>query len=1705
MYPGIRAFRTGDFGRWNSDGELDFLGRADRQVKLNGNRVELGEVEAAMVAVPGVQATAVIVSNDSRGAPGLTAAYVSHPHLRESELRGALATSVPRYMIPAALLPVDAIPLTPHGKVDRAAILARAAAAHDRAWVPADEHEQLVARAWTEVIGVPPEAADVDLFAVGGHSLTVAMLVGRLCAEANVTITVRQVFTARTPRRLSELLRTRSRPADTLDLPMPWPAAPEPFSAGNHQRRMWFIEQYEEGDVRPYNMVEAFRIHGRYPPSALSAALDEVVRRHQVLRTVLRIDGDRIDQVILPPEEAGSHLQVIRAGESCADETVLGLLDAEQRRKFDLCAGPLLRAFWLTEDSAAGVLVLSVHHSACDGWSFAVILRDLLWFLDPQLGRRLPEPVQYGQYTEAMVARRGGEEEAAGREFWRQALARLPVVDLPLDRNRPMTRSSTAGVVQVSMGDESTARLGELCRQNGISWFTGMVGAVRVLLYRMCQARDIPLGCIVAGRNDSRLSDSVGMFANTLVLRTEVDPEQGFVDLVTAMGRHAEQVRLHDDFPFDTMVDEFAGERVAGRQPLFDVLVESVFSGIGQVAREASSLVEHLRLNSGASGFDLAFSLEEGGPSHPIEVFISYREDILDQETVQRMAGQLRHILGGLVADPQAPVGSVSFLPEEQREELLGVAVGVKTDMSPSRTLNELVQRQVSRRPETLALICGDKTLTYAEMDRLVSAQAQRLAAAARTGPGQVVALVCDRTEWLVIGLLAIGRTGSAFLSVDPDQPVARMSRLIADSGAGAVLASPEFGGILADCAVPVVSLGETPCEPRAHSAEFAEAGPRDLAYLVYTSGSTGVPKGVLVEHRAIVNSIQFRIGELGFGGKSRLLQVLPIHFDAGISDVFTALGSGASLVLITRDQLLDPGQVTTIFSGPQVTHACIPPAVYELLLDYAAPGLRSVRVISTGGDRLTKVLARRHAELLPDTALYNEYGPTEDAVITTVQRVGTGPSGTSIGRPIANKWVDLLDDGGELVPYGATGEICIGGAGLARGYHGDPVMTAQRFTANPSRQGARMYRTGDLGRWLPGGCLEYIGRKDDQVKIRGRRVEPGEAAAVLAAAPGVERVAVIAAPGPDQEMGLVAYVIGPASESSLNAFARDRLPGYMVPGCYVYLTALPLTPTGKLDRNALPAPSHTPGRDEPRLLSPAEQRIADIWSAVLQKPVTDPDAALFEIGGHSLAAARIAHELDVSVVTVFANQTVRALAAATADRVRPPVAAVVPAVREPSAVVPLAPSQRRVWVTSSRLSADVYVHSDLVRTGRRIDATAFRRALMAVVERQEILRAQVRARGGAAELMVLDRLPNGVPLVVVDLPGADPDGPETTAEIAVARAVLFDLEQAPLFAIRLITGLTGGDLIVITGHHLIFDAASTPILLDDLFTAYDRAISGKQCDLPPLSYTYRDWIIEEQEWLAGEDAQAQERFWLERMAHVGELPDPVGARRGAHRGRRRVASFELSGDVIAPGSGTPFAVAVTAFAVMLYRATHAHDLVLGFAASLRHRPEADAVVGFMANVMPLRLEIAAETGLRDVLSHATERIAEAYAHSRLPFDVLADKLSLRARPGGSVLLDLGVTLGNANVQDKTYVIDDVLTPGVPATSDLWLFISLVGAQLRLDLTYDDALIDAGEADSLISQIAGLMREVGSGANVPLDDRPGQDRVRAWERTHYEF
>ncbi|MEU1707404.1 non-ribosomal peptide synthase/polyketide synthase [Streptomyces sp. NPDC005706] len=1473
--PGARMYRTGDLARRRPDGTVEFLGRADDQVKIRGFRVEPGEVEAALAAHPDVVDVAVLARADRPGAKRLVAYVVGPAGQDGEELRAFAARTLPDYLVPAAVVPLTALPLSRNGKVDRAALPAPDAVPGRTRVEPRTEAERRTAAVFGEVLGSEPPGVEDDFFQLGGDSILSIRLASRLAEAFGTDLTPRAVFTHPTPAALARLLGDRRRSGR----PALVPVARDAVAPMSHaQQRLWFLHEFDPNGAE-YVTALALRLRGTLDSGALRAALAGVVARHESLRTTFdSVDGHGIQRVH-PPSDVPLPVHDLSGLADAEREPALRRLLAEERgRPFDLREGPLLRAGLVRLTEGDHVLTLALHHIVTDGWSTSVLLGDLAHLYRAALGAERTElpplPVQYADY--AHWQRTTGDTEAGEHlAHWKERLADIAPLELPTDRPRPPVRTSAGATARLVVPAPAVRRLTRLARDHGTTLFTTLVAAAQAYLARLSGTEDIAVGTVTSGRDRPETQSLVGFFVNTLVLRSRVGAEQPFTGFLGDVRRTVLDAFAHQDVPFERVVDEVQPVRDTSRSPLFQVMV--VLQNTPAAALDLPGLdVTDVEPESEHAAFDLTLEFAESG-SGSLHGLLTYNTDLFDAATAERMAGQLGALLRAVAEDPGRALGALPLTSDDEVKTLLEQGRGTFRAV-PESTLPALFERQAARTPDAVALIDGDRELTYAQTDRAANRLAHRLVRDG-VGPERVVALALPRSAAAVVAQLAVAKAGGAFLPVDPGYPEQRREFMIRDAGAHLVLGDPAE-----------VWSADGPGTAPTDADRTTALTPAHPAYVIYTSGSTGTPKGVVVTHRGLASFAAAAAERYAAGPGDRVLQFASPSFDASVLELCVSLLSGAALVTGEEGPLVGE-RLAEVLTERRVSHTLIPPAALATLPPETAAGLPHLRTLIVGAEACPADLVDTWA---PGRRMINSYGPTEATVVATwTGPLTPGAGAPPIGRPSGGTRVQVLDAALRPVPPGVTGELYIAGPGLARGYLGRPGLTAQRFLPDPfGAPGERMYRTGDLVRWTADGRLRFAGRADDQVKLRGFRIEPGEIEGALRRSPLVRDAVVVVRAGetPGAPARLVAYVVparpagtepvpGEPSGAELPATAPSgtepsaiapsgteapggaasalalpvgelrlhlagELPPHMVPSVFVPLDRLPLTPNGKTDRRALPAPGPAQAADGPRTAprTDTERRVARIWADVLGIEEVGADDNFFALGGDSILSMQVVSRLrrdglHVATRDLFTHQTVAELA--TVVRTAPQRAAEGPVTGE----VPLTPIQE--WfLTTPRAAHHHFNQSALLELDGTPDPRALSAALDALLEHHDALRMRfTRHEHGWRQF---NPPPAGGHDILArhDLSGLSAED----ADAAMAKAAdelhaSFDLAHGPQLRAALFTG--GPDrpaFLLLVVHHLVVDAVSWRVLRDDLETAYRQAAQGDPVTLGERGTSFREW-----------------------------------------------------------------------------------------------------------------------------------------------------------------------------------------------------------------------------------------------------------------------
>ncbi|MTE22328.1 amino acid adenylation domain-containing protein [Streptomyces sp. TRM43335] len=1501
--PGARLYRTGDRVRRTADGELEFLGRLDRQVKVRGFRIEPGEIEAALLHHPGVREAVVVVREDEPGRRRLVG-YVTPDEPERApepgELRSALAAALPAHMVPSAVVVLDELPLTPQNKIDRHALPAPGhtpAAGHVPPRTPG---ERALAAIWAEVLGADVVGVEDDFFDLGGDSILAARTLSRIRGELGVRLSVRDVFTARTVADLAPLLDDPSVAAPSDPIPPAPRDRPLPLSSA--QRRLWFLDDLTEGGTE-YNTGVAVRLVGPLDTDALRRALERLAARHDSLRTTFAtVDGQGVQRVgrdaLLPLRTAD--LGTLPAERR--DEAAERLLTEELSRPYDLAEGPLTRALLVRRAAADHLLLLAQHHIVTDGWSVGVLVRDLAALYHAEVSGEPDVPpapaVQYPDFAAWERQRRAAagaadSSDAEDLAYWKRHLSGLQQLELPTDRPRPAVRTTNGAAHRHRLPADLVARLRHLAGGRGTTVFTLFAGAAAVLFSRYSGQRDVAFGTVTNGRDRRDLEDVAGFFANTVVLRGEVDDSATVDRFVESMRATVLDAFAHDGVPFDRVVEELAPPRDPSRTPLVQVLVVQQ-TAPAYPPRAGGLRIEEHPLPRPAARFDLVLEfapLPDGG----CELTVEYNTDLFEARTVARLGRHLHHLLEGMADGPHRTLAELPLLSDDERRTLLdswNPPARAERDAGGA-TLPALFEARVAETPDRTAVVCGPTRLDYAEVNRRANRLA-RLLMARGAGPEKLVALCLPRSADLLPVLWAVLKSGAGYLPVDPGYPAERVRFMLADAAPALVVASGRTADALPEGCDPLIledhaaDGADVPGEADTNPVDADRLRPLDPdhpAYVIYTSGSTGRPKGVVITHRSVA-ALAAWVGERF--GPDRLAHVVAstsLNFDVSVFEMLCPLLAGGGVELVA--------DLPALADGPSPRRAGLVsgvPSVVSRVLTTGAAAVEAGTVV-LAGEALPAQTVRDLRRTMPSCEVANIYGPTEATVYATAWFAGDAVPGQAppIGRPVARTRAYVLDGLLRPQPAGVTGELYLGGGGLARGYLNRPGLTAARFVADPfGAPGDRMYRTGDLARWTADGELEYVGRIDQQVKVRGFRIELGEVEEALRDCEGVAEAAATARES-DGHRRLVGYVVPTRGvrvepEAVRRALGRT-LPDYMVPQAVVVLDAMPLNPNGKLDRGRLPDPGpigKTTRHVAPR--TPTERTLAAIWADVLHVERVGADDNFFALGGDSILSIQVvaqARQAGLSLTSrdVYRYQTVAALArcADAAAGHRPAAPASVPA----TGPAPLTPIQH--WLFESGAErAGHYAQTLSVELADTVDATALEDALNDVVAHHDALRSRFVPADGTTTAG-----PEGVGW---HIDGRAPrfrlarhTGPDTDAP----HLGPFDLRHGPL--LRAVLHDRGADrprVLHLAVHHLVVDGVSWRVLLEDLDRAYGARRAGRDgaAALPPKSSPLRHWARR----LAAHAAEGgfeDERAYWERSTEgaTADLPTDRAGADGTH------------------------------------------------------------------------------------------------------------------------------------------------------------------------------------------------------------------------------
>nr|WP_227028209.1 non-ribosomal peptide synthetase [Corallococcus soli] len=1721
--PGARLYRTGDKARWREDGTLDFMGRLDFQVKLRGYRIELGEVEATLRSHPGIRDAVALVREDVPGDARLVA-YVA-PEVDTTSLREHLRKHLPEYMVPAAIMALPALPLTPNDKVDRKALPAPEASqvAASTYVAPETPTEVALAALWSEVLRVPRVGRHDNFFELGGHSLLATQLVTRVRAHFRVELPLRAFFERPTVAELAALIDSFQGPDGTEASLPPLVRAerPEVIPLSFAQQRLWFIEQL--GTVgTAYSIPVGLKIEGTLDMTVLQRAFDELVRRHEALRTTFRPHEGTPSQVIHPPFPMPLRfvdLSSIEAPEARQAEA-LRVAGDEARIPFSLEQGPLVRVLVLKLGPAEHGLVLTQHHIISDGWSTGVLVREI-GALYTAFSQGLPSPlVELAvQYADHSLWQRGwlqGEVLERQLGFWRDQLdGAAPYLDLPTDHPRPAQQSFQGADQLVSLPLALSEALETLAKQASATPYMLLLAAFKLLLHRYSGQEDVLIGSPIAGRRHAESEALIGYFANTVVIRTQVEPSLTFRELLTRVRATTLGAYEHQDLPFEKLVEDLKPERDLSRAPFFQVTFTLQNAPMPELVLPELTLRPMMGSELRFSLFDLQLLMRRGPDGFGGTLL--YNTALFSPETMARMAHRFQVLLDVAVASPDVPLARLPLLMPEERRQVLVEWNRTSREYPRDASVAGLFSAQAARTPDAVALKSGEKTLSYAALDRASNQVAHHLR---RSGvrPGDRVGLCLERSFELIVGMLGILKAGAAYVPVEAKYPADRIAWMLQEAGVSVLVTQESLADELpavtdlqvlldADAAV-LAKQPETPLE--------LEVPAEALAYVMFTSGSTGRPKGVSVPQRGIVRLVRGN-DFIHFGPEEVFLQLAPVAFDASTLEVWGALLNGAKLVLAPA-KALSFEETGALLITEGITTLWLTAALFEQMVIHQGEALAGVRQVLAGGDVLPVERVREHLARMPSRAvLVNGYGPTENTTFSATHTLRAGDSvgrSVPIGRSLAQSTAWVLDAALQPVPVGVPGALYVGGDGLAWGYLKRPDLTAERFIPHPfaTEPGARLYSTGDRVRWQADGTLEFLGRTDFQVKIRGFRIEPGEVEAVLRQSSQVREAVALVREDVPGDKRLVAYIVAAADAGDveqLKAFAQKLLPDYMVPSAFVALPALPLSANGKVDRKALPAPEaprvSTAKGAAPR--NAMETALAAIWAEVLHLEAIGIHDDFFELGGHSLLATQVVSRIrstlgvELPLGDLFGAPTVATLAEklGSARRTQAP-----PLVRtERTTAPPLSFAQQRLWfIDQLEPGTSLYNMPLPLRLSGALDEGALRKSLDALMARHEALRTTFRVEAGQPVQHIHSEAT--VPFESVDLTGiADLEERQAEAKrrgIAEFRRP-FNLEQGPVIRALLMKLDAEDHILVVHVHHIVSDGWSLGVMVREVTTFYEAFRQGQTPALPELPVQYADYAVWQRNWLQGDVLKAQLGWWKQQLAgasHVLELPidkprPAVVSQRGAAVSVQLPQALSEQVEALAQREGaTPFMVLLAAFQSVLHRHSGQDDVLVGSPIANRGHAETEGLIGFFVNTLVLRGSFGARPTFRQLLAQVRTTTLGAYEHQDLPFERLVEELQTTRDLSRTPLFQALFALQNAPLSAAT-LPGLALRPAEFGSRTTTLF------ELSLDLRrseegfagrleYATDLFEPATAERIATHLRVLLESVVARPDAPLAD-----------------
>ncbi|MFT5824061.1 MAG: tyrocidine synthetase-3, partial [Crocinitomix sp.] len=1706
-------YKTGDLGRWLPDGNIEYIGRKDDQIKIRGYRIELGEIANALSKNESIEAAVVIarelnqpdeVIDIDQGLLGeleLVAYITASTEQNTSELRAYLKELLPEYMVPSYYVQLDKLPLTRNGKVDKRALpspegLGLSSGVEYVA--PSNEIEEQLVAIWENVLQQEKVGIKDDFFELGGHSLKAIKLINEYQKIFEVKLSINQLFLNTSLELHGGLIQAAGK-TSFIEIPIQEKQANYPIS--DAQRRLWVLSQFEDGSAA-YNMPSQVYLNQEINIDNFTKAINNTIERHEILRTVFREDADgTVKQWILEKAELG--FEITYQDFRNKQDQVQAYVASDSFKLFNLESGPLFRIALLQIEDNGYVFYYNMHHIISDGWSMDVLSKDVFTYYEAYQLNKKPElkelRIQYKDYSAWQLNQLAEDTFQGHQNYWLNHLSgELPLLDLPSAKQRPIIKTNNGHGLETYLDKATTSQLKKHAQQNGGSLFMSLLASWNILFYRYTAQKDIIIGTPIAGRDHANLEDQIGCYINTLALRNELSSTESFNDFYQKLKANTLASYSHQMYPFDRLVEELDLQRDTSRSAVFDVMLtlQNAKEDRPEFEIENDELNEIVEQGFTVSKFDLDITFHEVGDYLAFNVL--YNPDVYEKQTIAQLIVHYRQLMTDLLAQPDQEIGLLNFLSPEEKHELLIDFNQTKVDYPQNQTSVDLFETQVQVTPNHIAVVFDETELTYQELNEKANQLAHFLNANYAIQADDLIGIELERSEWMLIGILAVLKSGGAYVPIDPTYPQDRINYIQKDANCKVILDQNEL----------VEFMSTRTQYSTENSAIVTDSN--NLAYVIYTSGSTGNPKGVMINHASLHDYTLTFSNRFEITPKDVIIQQASISFDVAVEEIFPTICSGAKLVIVAEGAKDIDRLAATVKQEEATLLSTVPMVINELNL--YAESLSSLRILISGGDELKEA---HISNIWGTTEIYNTYGPTEATVCATYYKIDELLHAKFIGFPIVNREIYILDEQLQLVQKGMIGEICIGGAGLAKGYLNQAELTNEKFVKNPFKPGERLYKTGDLGKWNADGNIAFLGRKDDQVKIRGYRIELGEIEYALSEIEQIDQAIVLTVENENFEKELVAYFTAnevdksndtdnkDLNQSELRAELKTRIPEYMLPAYFVQLDTFSLTPNGKVDKRALPNPNGLGLKSGTEYLAPRnalEIQLVAIWEKVLQREKIGVLDDFFMQGGHSLKAVRLSNEykkvlgVKLTLKELFVNTSI-------ATHVNLIEIATISAFTEIPALTTseeeqnkgkvlgysISDAQRRLWVLSQfDEGATAYNMPSHIYLDREIEIEYFKAAILATIERHEILRtvfkeSTVNETSTEPEVRqwIVPTAELGFEITTKDFRLAAEDGSLEIADnqrvdafvktyIAEDSHQPFDLEKGPLLRAALLQTENQGYVFYYNMHHIISDGWSMEVLAKDVFTYYeafknkeDINVSNANIGLEKLRIQYKDYAAWQRGQLALDAFEVHKAYWLDNLS--GELPvlnlpnDKQRPRTKTYRGNGLMTyldqeTSESLNQFSTNHGGTLFMGLLASWKVLMYHYTAQTDLIIGTPVAGREHADLENQIGFYVNTLALRDELNPEDNFTNFFEQLKENTLQSYNHQMYPFDRLVEDLNLYRDTSRSAVFDVMLILQNTGERSNDAQAFQLPTEQVNQIRDIGFY----AAKFDLDITFEE-------------------------------------------------